>query len=54
MLEGTLDFLDIVCAAPDVNLRVLGVLHGESIARSLILTLPTSLALLEVLATLSY
>ena len=53
MLKGPLNFLYVVCAASDINVGVLGVLHGQSIARAVIVAFPTTLALQEVLSALS-
>ena len=51
MLESSLHFLNVICAASDVDIRLLRVLHAQSITASLIVTLPSSMALLEVLTS---
>lgn len=48
MLESSLDLADVVSAASNVNLRVLRVLHRESIAGALVVPLPTSASLREI------
>ena len=54
MLEGALHFLDVIGATADVNLGVLWVLDGESIAGTFVVALPSAMALLEVFTALSY
>ena len=51
MLEGSLHFLNVICAASDIDIRLLRVLHAQSITASLIVTLPSSMALLEILTS---
>ena len=52
MLEGALHFLNVISAAPDVNLRVLRILHTKAIACPFVMTFPAAMTLLEVLASL--
>ena len=51
MLEGALHFLNVISAAPDVDFRVLRILHAKTIACTFIMTLPAAMAFLEVFAS---
>ena len=53
VLEGSLHLLNVVGTAADVNLRVLRVLNTQAVSASLIVGVPPSMTLLEVVATLA-
>lgn len=53
MLERPLHLLDVVSAASDIDVLILWVLNAQSVPATLVMTFPSTMALLEVVPALT-